>query len=82
MIDATLFEPSEANSAVPAQVEQPDETLDTTVVAIPQDTSSSGYGKLFRRFQSLNWSVINTCSIPLLFDSAFLNRIEPLVYVC
>jgi len=77
VIDPTLFEPNEANNAVPAQVEQPDGTLDTTVVATPPDTSSSGYGKLFRRSQSLDWSAINNLSIPLLFGLALLNRIEP-----
>jgi len=79
VIDPTLFEPNEANNAVPAQVEQPDGTLDTTVVAIPPDTSSSGYGKLFRRSQSLEWSAINNLS---LFGLALLNRIEPKIISC
>lgn len=49
VIHPALSQPNDAHNAVPAQVEQPDGTLDTTVVAIPSDTSSSGYGELFRR---------------------------------
>jgi len=56
MIDPRLIEPNEANNAVPAQVVQPDGTIDTSVVAIPPDTSSSGYGKLFLCSQCSHWS--------------------------
>lgn len=49
VISPAFSEPNDAHNAVPAQVEQPDGTLDTTVVAIPSDTSSSGYGELFGR---------------------------------
>ena len=44
VINPTLYNP---NNPVPAQVEQPDGTLDTSVVAIPPgDISSSGYGNV------------------------------------